>query len=57
MPSEREQQEQLAFEIAEQVFNHAFRVLDKMPELDGEIAGQIAQAVQDLVERELLHVL
>jgi Mg2+ and Co2+ transporter CorA len=51
------QKEQLAFEVAKQICDAAFCVLENLEELDGAIAGQIAKAVQDVVEQELRHVL
>lgn len=54
---EEEQREQLAFSVAEEIHDAAFRLLDAMEELDSAIAGRIAKDVQDVVERELRHVL
>ena len=52
-----QQKEQLAFEVAKQIYDAAFFLLENLEELDGAIAGQIAQAVQDVVEQKLRHVL
>ena len=45
--------EQKAFEIASLVYVVVFAILDQIDELPGEVAGVIAQKVQDIVEQDL----
>ena len=51
-----EQIREHAQKVAAQVFEYVFMILDAT-DLSGELAGRIAQACQDVVEKELIHCL
>jgi hypothetical protein len=46
-----------AFRTACHLYEQVFEILDSMPELNSEQAGNIAQTVQNVVERELREIL
>ena len=45
--------EQKAFEIASQVYDIVFQILDSVEQLPGEVAGVIAQKIQNIIEEDL----